>query len=89
MEASAAFRNLQVFTPDWADFFCVEPVSHVPDALNRPELPADQAMHVLRPNETLGGTLSLIATAVSPSCSDHSRMASAASGPERISTNRT
>ncbi len=36
IEASEAFRQLQVFTPSWADFFCVEPVSHMPDALNRP-----------------------------------------------------
>ena len=62
IEASAAFRHLQVFTPDWADFFCVEPVSHIPDAINRPDLPVDQSMHVLRPNETLAGTLRLTAT---------------------------
>jgi aldose 1-epimerase len=59
IEASEAFRHLQVFTPSWADFFCVEPVSHVPDAVNRPGLPADQAMHVLEPDETLGGTVRL------------------------------
>ena len=57
IEASEVFRQLQVFTPSWADFFCVEPVSHVPDALNHPDLPIDQAMHVLQPNETLGGTV--------------------------------
>jgi aldose 1-epimerase len=57
IEASEAFRQLQVFTPSWADFFCVEPVSHVPDAINRPDLPADQAMHVLAPNETISGTV--------------------------------
>jgi aldose 1-epimerase len=57
IEASAVFRQLQVFTPSWADFFCVEPVSHVPDAVNRPDLPAEQAMHVLQPNETLSGTI--------------------------------
>jgi aldose 1-epimerase len=57
IEASAAFRHLQVFTPSWADFFCIEPVSHIPDAINRPGLPADQAMDVLQPNETLGGTI--------------------------------
>jgi aldose 1-epimerase len=57
IEASAAFRQLQVFTPSWADFFCVEPVSHVPDAVNRLDLPADQAMHVLDPGETLSGTI--------------------------------
>src|SRR5689334_17540798 len=36
IEASAVFRHLQVFTPHWADFFCVEPVSHIADAVNRP-----------------------------------------------------
>ena len=59
IEASAAFRHLQVFTPSGADFFCVEPVSHVPDALNRPDLPVEQAMHVLFPEETLMGTMRL------------------------------
>lgn len=60
IEASAVFGQLQVFTPSWAEFFCVEPVSHVPDALNRPDLPADQAMCVLEPDETLGGTIRLV-----------------------------
>jgi aldose 1-epimerase len=46
-----------VFTPSWADFFCIEPVSHVPDAMNRPDLPTEHAMRVLQPNETLGGTV--------------------------------
>lgn len=59
IEASAVFRHLQVFTPHWADFFCVEPVTHVPDAVNRPGLPADQAMHVLAPGEVLEGTIRL------------------------------
>ena len=62
IEATAAFRQLQVFTPSWADFFCVEPVSHLPDAINRPNLPPDQAMHVLEPNETLSGTIRFILT---------------------------
>jgi aldose 1-epimerase len=56
IEATEAFRHLQVFTPSWADFFCIEPVSHIPDAVNRPDLPRDQAMHVLEPDETLAGT---------------------------------
>lgn len=59
IEADAVFRNLQVFTPSWADFFCVEPVSHVPDALNRPDLAAEQAMQILAPGETLAGTVRL------------------------------
>jgi aldose 1-epimerase len=57
IEASKVFRQLQVFTPSWGDFFCVEPVSHVPDALNRLDLPEDQVMHVLQPGETLAGTI--------------------------------
>ena len=59
IRASDVFRQLQVFTPHWADFFCVEPVSHVPNALNRDTLPPDQAMHILQPNETLHGTIVL------------------------------
>jgi aldose 1-epimerase len=57
IEADAAFRHLQVFTPAGKDFFCVEAVSHVADALNRKELAADQAMHVLQPGETLSGSI--------------------------------
>jgi aldose 1-epimerase len=59
IEASAGFRQLQVFTPSWADFFCVEPVSHIPDAISRPALPADQAIDVLQPGESLTGTVRL------------------------------
>jgi aldose 1-epimerase len=59
IEASGVFRQLQVFTPHWADFFCVEPVSHIPDAVDRPDLPPEQAMHALAPGETLQGTVSL------------------------------
>ncbi|MBS0643685.1 MAG: aldose 1-epimerase [Proteobacteria bacterium] len=62
IEASETFTNLQVFTPDWGDFFCAEPVSHVPDALNRPDLPPGQAMHVLAPGESLAGTIRFIVT---------------------------
>jgi len=59
IEASDIFRHVQVFTPSWADFFCVEPISHVPDAINRPDLPEDQAMHILEPDQTLSGTIRL------------------------------
>lgn len=55
IDADPVFGNLQVFTPAGADFFCIEPVSHVPDAINRAGLPAAQAMRVLAPGETLGG----------------------------------
>jgi aldose 1-epimerase len=59
ISADAALRHLQVYTPQQYDFFCVEPVSHVPDAINRPDLPTGQAMHVLQPGETLSGTVTM------------------------------
>jgi aldose 1-epimerase len=57
--ADPVFGTLQVFTPEGADFFCVEPVTHAPDALNRPDLPRDQAMAMLEPGETLRGGVRL------------------------------
>ncbi len=60
IEASAPFHNLQVFTPGWGDFFCAEPVSHVPDALNRPGLPPGQGMAALPSQATLVGTIRMI-----------------------------
>ena len=55
----AAFRHLQVYTPGQRDFFCVEPVSHVPDAINRTDLQSIQAMHVLQPGEVLAGSVTM------------------------------
>lgn len=60
IEACDAFPCLQVFTPDWADFFCLEPVNHIPDAVNRSDLPPAQAMRCLAPGETLRGMVRLI-----------------------------
>ncbi|HVY16852.1 MAG TPA: aldose 1-epimerase [Rhodopila sp.] len=59
LEASEAFGNLQVFTPSWTDFFCAEPVTHTPDAINRPDLPPEQRMTALAPGATLAGTIAL------------------------------
>lgn len=59
IEASGIFRSFQVFTPAGADFCCAEPVSHVPDAINRPGLPTGQSMHVLAPGESLHGSVTL------------------------------
>lgn len=62
IEASEVFANLQVFTPPSGDFFCVEPVTHSPDAINRPGLPAEQAMASLQAGATLSGTIRLTLT---------------------------
>ncbi|MEQ8354613.1 MAG: aldose 1-epimerase [Kiloniellaceae bacterium] len=50
--ADATLGFLVVFTPPGADFFCVEPVSHGTDAINRaaPDQP-DSGMSVLKPTE--------------------------------------
>ena len=56
IEATALFRHLIVFTPPKADFFCVEPVSHMTDALNRLDV-ADHGMHILEPGQSLQGEI--------------------------------
>lgn len=40
IEPSVDMPFTVVFAPSGADYFCVEPASHMPDALNRPEPPA-------------------------------------------------
>ena len=56
IEATALFRHLVVFTPPGADFFCVEPVSHMNNALNHMEI-ADHGMHILEPGQSLQGEI--------------------------------
>jgi len=52
-------RNLQVFAPQGAGILCVEPVTHAPDAPNRPAAAQHGAMHVLAPGATLSARLEL------------------------------
>ena len=59
LTASAIFRHLVVFTPPGADFFCVEPVSHATDAVNRPEPASVTGLAVLVPGVALEGELVL------------------------------
>lgn len=54
-------RNLQVFAPAGGDVLCVEPVSHVPDAPNRPEFAPCGPMVMLPPGGALGARLTLAA----------------------------
>ncbi|MBA4205654.1 MAG: aldose epimerase [Polymorphum sp.] len=65
LTGGGAFRHLHVFVPQGRDVFCIEPVSHAPDILNRPELGADGqpslTMTTLAPGETLSATLGLSA----------------------------
>jgi aldose 1-epimerase len=59
IHADGLFGNLQVFTPSRANFFCAEPVSHLPDSINRANLPIDQQMAVVEPGDTIRGEIAL------------------------------
>lgn len=52
MEAEGAPHAI-VYAPRGEDFFCAEPVSHVPDALNRPEGPDVTGLRALAPGESM------------------------------------
>jgi aldose 1-epimerase len=64
--ADGAFRHLHVYVPDDRPVLCAEPVSHAPDAINRPELGDANAMQVLAPGDGLAGTMTLRAMPYSP-----------------------
>jgi aldose 1-epimerase len=53
-------RNLQVFAPHGAPVICVEPVSHVPDVVNRPSFIPFGDMRHLAPGESMTGRVSLL-----------------------------
>ena len=54
-------RNLQVFAPPDAGILCVEPVSHVPDAANRPQFATLGAMRALAAGGTMTGGVRIAA----------------------------
>lgn len=66
LTASTTFPLAIVYAPEGGDFFAFEPVTHMPDAINRPAVDAEDAMSVVRPGEQLAGEIELavsIATA--------------------------
>ena len=59
MEAEPVFKNMIVYVPPGEDYFCVEPVSHAPDAVNS-NLPEDvTGLRWLNEGETLAGSITL------------------------------
>lgn len=58
LAASPEFSDLHIYAPPAEDFFCVEPVSHAPNALNAAD-PVAQGMRVLAPGESLRGWMRL------------------------------
>jgi len=62
LTATADFAaGVQVYAPPTQPVICVEPVSHMPDAPNRPALAAAAPMRLLAPGQSLHGTIRLTA----------------------------
>ncbi|MGJ3265311.1 MAG: aldose 1-epimerase [Salinarimonas sp.] len=59
LDADALFTHCVVFVPPGKNFFCVEPVSHMPDAINRMPEVKDHGLRILAPNERLVGSVRL------------------------------
>lgn len=55
--ASDSLKFLVVYTPPGAGYFCVEPVSHVPNMVNLAFPPNETGLVALAPGETLSGTI--------------------------------
>lgn len=53
LTASPALRWLHIYSPPRLDFFCVEPVSHMPDAVNRTAPPAVTGQRLLAQGERM------------------------------------
>lgn len=62
LRAEPPLDHLQLYTPTGRDFIGLEPVSNMPDAINRMDEVADQGLVVLQPGEALHAALSLRVT---------------------------
>lgn len=56
MDADPAYGHIVIYFPAGGTFFCAEPVSHMTDAVNRPDEP-DNGMVTLAPGESLEGSV--------------------------------
>ncbi|WP_198019757.1 aldose 1-epimerase [Hyphomonas sp. L-53-1-40] len=59
MVSDAELGHMVIYTPKQQDFFCVEPVSHAPDAVNSQHPAELTGLHSLAPGETLSAQISL------------------------------
>jgi len=53
IQSSPELAITTIYIPPGEDYFCVEPVSHMTDAVNRPEPPARTGLRVLQPGASL------------------------------------
>lgn len=59
LTASRALHWLHLYSPPGKDFFCVEPVSHMPNAVNRSAPPAVTGQRLLAPGERFDARVTL------------------------------
>ncbi|MBI1365444.1 MAG: aldose 1-epimerase [Alphaproteobacteria bacterium] len=64
MRASRDLGFLHIYTPENAPYFCLEPVSAMPDAVNRPEPPSVTGLREIAPGETASAFMTLSARAL-------------------------
>jgi aldose 1-epimerase len=62
VSSGPTLNYLTVFTPPEENYFCIEPVSHIPDAINNPLSPNDTGFRVLQPGESLKGHTAISVT---------------------------
>lgn len=60
MLSDPLFSHATVYVPPGEDFFCVEPVSHAPNAINSQRAAAITGFRTLAPGETLSGKIRLL-----------------------------
>jgi aldose 1-epimerase len=59
IDAAPPLDHLQLYTPAGRDFFGLEPVSNMPDAINRLDSDAGQGLQILGPGESLAASIRL------------------------------
>ncbi len=59
LTAKPPLDHLQLYTPAGRDYFGLEPVSNMPDAINRMDEVADQGLVILRPGDRLKAEMTL------------------------------
>jgi len=59
IQSSAELGHMVVYVPPGQDFFCVEPVSHAPDAINSVYGTEVTGLRILEPGKTMSATIVL------------------------------
>ena len=62
IQCDPIFQHAVIYVPDGEDFFCVEPVSQIPNAVNLSQPFAETGLVDLAPGSTLAGRIRLTAT---------------------------